>query len=459
MIAVLASAGVTGAPASAEPEAGLRWGPCPEEARATAAECAEVSVPLHYSDPGGARIPLTISRIAAAGPARGVLFGNPGGPGGDALGFWTQLNQRVPQLRAAQFDQVAVQPRGLRWSQPLDCSSPLDGLPLTFQLTCDSHHPGYARTITTENMARDLDQVRLALGVERVSFLGVSWGTYLGAVYATLFPQHTDKLVLDSNVDPDRRWAEQFAQIPAGVSRRLAEFTEWAATQDGSYGLGDTAAAVRDQWNRQVAAQGGGMDAPTLAATTFAAYSRNSWPYLAQGMREYRDDPSRTRFLDFLAKPALAAHATSGWTRDAVECNEDGRVDGLALLHSLATLGGTDPYVQQESLLRTGAACLGWPGTTARIRVDGSALAVRPLLVQSHHDPATQASGAVALAAATGGTVLWVDGGDHAQFGRRNPTVDDTVLEYLRSGTVAHTTAPEPPLITPSPPAEVPAGR
>ncbi|MEV0248000.1 alpha/beta fold hydrolase [Nocardia sp. NPDC050712] len=453
VVAALVVVLVPGASVFAAPDAGLEWGACPAEARAESALCATVSVPRSYADPSGARIEVMVSRIPAQGRAQGTLFGNPGGPGGDAVGFWSAASKRVPQLR--QFDLIAVQPRGLRWSTPLQCSSPVDGAPVTIRLACEARQPGYPATVTTEAVARDMDEVRRALGLERISFLGVSWGTYLGAVYATLFPEHTDKLVLDSNVDPGMSWVEQTARVPVAISDRMVEIFEWIAAQDPIYGLGATRETVLAEWNRQVDAQPGGWFAPTLQATTYAAYTRNMWPYLAQGMREYRDDPKQLRFLTYLARPAAVADATSGWMRDATRCNEDSGLDLAALAGAALTLlSESDPLRQQAAVMRAGITCAGWPQTTRRVTVDGSRLATRPLLLQSRHDPAT--SGAPALAAAVNGTITWVGGGDHGQFSRDNPVLNDAVLHYLRTGESILAEAPEPPISTPNPPTTVP---
>ncbi|MFC9898339.1 alpha/beta fold hydrolase [Nocardia sp. NPDC127579] len=438
---------------SAGAESGVAWQACPAAAGAGNALCATISVPLNYADAGGPRIEVMVSRIPAAGPSKGVLFGNPGGPGADALGFWAAASGRVPELR--EFELVAVQPRGLRWSTPLSCSSPVDSLSMTLRMACEVQRPGYPETVTTETIARDTEEVRRALGVERISFLGISWGTNLGAVYGTLFPQHTDKLVLDSNVDPNTGWAEQTARVPAGVSRRLEDMLDWIAANDSIYGLGDTRDAVRAEWRRQIGAQNGGWFAPTVQATTFAAYTRTLWPYLAQGMREYRDDPQQLRFLTYLSRPAAVTDPTSGWMRTATQCNEDGGVDLAALTGAAVTaLAESDPFRQQEAVTRAGITCVGWPRSTTRVRADGGALTTAPLLLQSRHDPAT--SGAAALSAALHGSIIWVGGGDHGNFTRDNPILNQAVLHYLRTGEVTRTEVPEPPITTPNPPATVP---
>ncbi|MFE3056665.1 alpha/beta hydrolase [Nocardia sp. NPDC059239] len=107
-------------------------------------------------------------------------------------------------------------------------------------------------------------------------------------------------------------------------------------------------------------------------------------------------------------------------------------------------------------LQASGAFCGAWPASSDRIRVDGTGLATRPLILQSTRDTATPAAGGPVMAAALNGTLVWVDGTDHGSFGRGNAPVDDAVVRYLESGDVAVTSAPAAAITTPNPPTEVP---
>ena len=98
--------------------------------------------------------------------------------------------------------------------------------------------------ITTANTARDMDAIRAVLGEPRLSYHGLSYGSYLGAVYVSLFPQHTDRIILDSAVDPARVWYEQWRTWSLGFALRLPDFTGWAAARDATYHLGATPEAV-----------------------------------------------------------------------------------------------------------------------------------------------------------------------------------------------------------------------
>ncbi len=505
------------ASASATPAGALDWGACPADANvdpSSGAQCATIQVPLDYSRRDGPRITVTVSRIAAGDPdrRRGVIFANPGGPGGDALRYWAIVGTRIPSELADQFDLIAVQPRGLRWSTPLDCRpfgapSALNSLSvpgLTDKAECEARQPGYAETITTENTVRDMEEVRSALGEERINYLGASAGTYIGAVYATLFPQHVDKLVLDSSLDPAWVWQEVFTQQQYLKQNRLNDLFDWIAAHNAIYGLGATRADVYNEWSRQVFAQGSGIPAtlapgtgglgalrgtglenlagllnadqigrlanalrtvqrlsinggPTFAATSYSEMTRSVWPYLAQGMAEYRANPANMRFLKFVAD--LPKHdKTSDWVFSAITCNENAVSPNLNAIGDAArdiVTGSGFPSVSGD-LVRAGITCIGWRQVATPVVPTGAKLAVRPLLLHSAHDARTPPAGGPQMAAAMGGHLITVAGGDHGVFGRREPIVDSAVIRYFETGVVDITSAPEAVIRTPNPPSTVP---
>ncbi|MFD5465099.1 alpha/beta hydrolase [Kitasatospora sp. NPDC127059] len=241
----------------------LRWERC-DPGRPAAFECAKVKVPLDYGAPGGRAIDLAVSRVAASNPKErhGVLLMNPGGPGGPGLTMPVEMEPLLPAQVRARFDLIGFDPRGVGQSSPIGCD--LTGDEQTF------FHPYGARTfakdvararsvadkcwakagdllphITTRNTARDMDVVRAALGERRISYFGHSYGTYLGAVYTQMFPQRSDRFVLDSALDPALAWRGTFRGWAAGAELAFTRWTEWAAARDATYGLGRTPAQVR----------------------------------------------------------------------------------------------------------------------------------------------------------------------------------------------------------------------
>ncbi|AOR36516.1 hydrolase [Streptomyces fodineus] len=227
-------------------------------------QCATIKVPLDYSRPDAKTISLAISRLktGVAGKRHGAILFNPGGPGGEGLDMPLMMKDMMPAKVREQYDLIGFDPRGVGRSSPVSC-----GLTGREQNT---EHPykkatfgrdvAWARTvagkcrarngdklpyITTRNTARDMDVIRTVLGEKKISYLGYSYGTYLGAVYAQMFPQRTDRFVLDSSVDPARVWRGMIQIWAEGTEPAFTRWTEWTAQRHGTYRLGDTPAQVR----------------------------------------------------------------------------------------------------------------------------------------------------------------------------------------------------------------------
>ena len=206
----------------------------PVVAAGARAQCALLPVPLDYSNPAGPKIKIAISRIRhTSANFQGVLLTNPGGPGGSGLDFNVFLIQALQHeglgAAASGYDWIGFDPRGVGSSVPaLGCDpnylSPDRGsyTPTTHAIlrywkartadyAADCATRSAAQTallghITTADVARDMDSIRRALGQQQISYYGFSYGTYLGEVYATLFPGHVRRLILDSSVDPRKVW-------------------------------------------------------------------------------------------------------------------------------------------------------------------------------------------------------------------------------------------------------------
>src|SRR5438132_3146330 len=200
------------APAASRP---LQWTSCPPVAGLPDQQCATLQVPLDYGRPDGRQITVGVSRIAASNPAlrRGVLLINPGGPGGSGIDLPRILALLLPQSVLDRYDLIGFDPRFVNTSTPITCGltpedlSALPPWPLPGGVEqnavvardvadrCAQNAGDLLPFATTENTARDMDQIRKALGEQTISYLGYSYGTYLGAVYATLFPDRTDRVV------------------------------------------------------------------------------------------------------------------------------------------------------------------------------------------------------------------------------------------------------------------------
>ena len=241
------------------------WKRCDIEAMdAAGGRCGVVSVPLNYADPDGRTLSIAVSRVRATDPARrrGALLANPGGPGASGVDTVDLLGDVLsPQVRA-EYDLIGMDPRGVGGSGGRTCGWEtgemirsagigLDGF-LTdtaraarLAMRCLATDPDELRQFTTRNTARDMDIVRRVLNEPALSYYGVSYGTYLGAVFAQLFPDRVDRMVLDSAIDPQRYWTGLVRDWGAADEAALDDWANWAAARDADHHLGSTAEQVR----------------------------------------------------------------------------------------------------------------------------------------------------------------------------------------------------------------------
>ncbi|MFE7131437.1 alpha/beta hydrolase [Streptomyces sp. NPDC057638] len=240
----------------------LSWKRCSPESPASY-QCATLTVPLDYARPSGPTTKVAVSRIKATDPAkrRGVLLLNPGGPGGSGTYMPELLRMDAPKSLLARFDAIGFDPRGVGDSSPVSCglTEKDSAWPRPYKAATFSADVAWAKSvaekcrkksgdrlghITTRNTARDMDVLRAVLKEKKISYLGYSYGTYLGAVYAQMFPQRADRFVLDSAVDPKRAWRGMIQVWAEGAEPAYQRWTEWTAKRNKTYKLGDTPAKV-----------------------------------------------------------------------------------------------------------------------------------------------------------------------------------------------------------------------
>lgn len=335
---------------------GIDWKKCPEaEHMPRSVECGTVSVPVDYAEPRGERIALTVSRTRATGPRAdrlGPLVYNPGGPGGNGMSFalygklvgglWKRLNAR--------YDFVGYAPRGVGRSAPLSCQDPkrflkspnfspprptsafkrkMNVQAAAYAAGCAKAQPDRLRHYTTPNNARDLDVLRAALGQRRLNYLGVSYGTYIGSVYATLFPRHVGRFVLDSVVDPsqDNVWYQANLEQNHAFQARWEEWKKWTAKHHAVYGLGRTPRQVQDAFDRARTSvdrkpPGGTVGSKELVAAFLSTgYADSAWASRAHALSRFaKGDPKP---LVKIAAPDTAtakAEENGNAVYNAVEC-------------------------------------------------------------------------------------------------------------------------------------------
>ncbi|TLF98923.1 alpha/beta hydrolase [Nocardia cyriacigeorgica] len=229
-------------------------------------ECAEIRVPLDYSAPGGRTISLAISRVPSTDPARrrGVLLTNSGGPGGPGLDPGNAVGNGLSADVRAAYDLIGFDPRGVGQSTPVDCGWPPGRVPggdaqpgldraafdrdvqraAQLAALCIGAEGAALRHINTRNTARDMRMIAVVLGESAISYYGPSYGSYLGAVFTQMFPERSDRIVLDSVVDPERYWLGMFHDSGLANEAALAAWAEKVAAEQQQFQLGDSGEAV-----------------------------------------------------------------------------------------------------------------------------------------------------------------------------------------------------------------------
>lgn len=218
-------------------------------------ECATLQVPLDYDDPSGPTVELDVIRLPAAEPDEriGSLVLNPGGPGGSGVDYARAARVVVTGAVRDVYDIVGFDPRGVGSSEPIDCLTDqqldrfldIDPDPDTpeevaetvrlaraFGQRCARNSPDMTPNIGTPNVARDLDVLREALGDERLNYLGKSYGTFIGAIYADLFPTRVGRFVLDGAVDPQLTTADLSRGQAIGFDTALRRYAQWCVQQE-----------------------------------------------------------------------------------------------------------------------------------------------------------------------------------------------------------------------------------
>ncbi|MET9906157.1 alpha/beta hydrolase [Streptomyces sp. NPDC006476] len=506
-LATAPAGGAPGAPGTAELRgtavaaararaAGVDFGACSNaQDMPGSLECGTVSVPLDYADPGGRQIKLTVSRVRATHrdphnskrrvPGQGALVYNPGGPGGDGLYF--PLVGLLPQWKriAGAYDLVGYSPRGVGRSAPLSCEDPkrfFKGPSLAPAHPSQSYKrervaraKAYARGCaqragkalghyTSLDNARDLDVLRAALGEERLTFMGSSYGTYLGALYATLFPSHVRRMVFDAavNPDPEQVWYRNNLDQSAAFEERWADFREWIAEHDDVYGLGGTAEAVQLSYDRasaRLAAEpAGGKVGPGQLQGAFltAGYYDDFWPQRAEALSRYlKGDPKP---LIEQASPVVEAAAEVENTNavyTAVECNDaPWPTDFRVWDRDNTRLARVAPFETWDNVW-TNLPCAYWPARRQRpvdVRT-GPGEVPATLILAAERDAAAPYQGALELQRRLSGAVLVTerDAGTHGVAGGPNRCVNAYLDAYLLQGRLPRRHAACAPHAAPEP--------
>lgn len=432
-------------------------------------QCANLTVPLNYSDPDGRTITLAVSRFAATDHKHriGALFLNSGGPGGIALDMpldWHQLMKGAGD----RYDLIGMDPRFIGRSTPLDCHWPISTMLTGAGLTrnsfeksvalesrlaadCQARHSGVLPYVTTRNTARDMDVVRAALGEKRISYLGYSYGSYLGEVYTQLFPGRTDRVVLDSTLDPRRYGPGMLPDMLPANQAAFESWARWTARRNDRFHLGATSARVIARVDRIVRTAArhplpvgdfrvGADVIPNLLMDSLSDDRDEPRAGLARDMHTLdriaagRSATPSDRLLDGLSYFASNADSPSGSAQAAILCGDRAaHRNPQWYWRSIQRDKAASPIF--APLLDNITACAFWPEPAEPpTRVHN---AIPMLIVNSTGDPRTPYFGARgAHRLLTGSRLLTLRGAAihavYANYG--NACVDSTVAAYLNSG-------------------------
>ncbi|MFJ5773269.1 alpha/beta hydrolase [Streptomyces sp. NPDC093094] len=460
----------TASPAPAAPTTALRWAPCDGPGLDPRQQCADLLVPMDYADPRGKKIRIAVSRLPGENPSarRGALLLIPGGPGGTSLDQPSEKARVLPKEVRDAYDLIGFAPRGMAPSTAVSCGLAPSDLAATklrpwpgpdgsvagnmdsarrMSQACARNGGELIRHISTANEARDLDRVRAALGERRISAWGVSYGTYVGAVYGRLFPGRTDRFVLDSSGNPDhtrvgRAWLAGFER---GVEDTFPEFARYASAPGTPHRVASTPAGVR-RVLLELAARldreplpWPGANPPVLdgnelrQAMLNAFYDPDGFPALAELI-----DAARTGKVP-PAPQAPPQDVMQNVTAVAMGtiCNDVAfPASAAAYQEEVDTSRAAFPLT--AGMPRSPMACAAWPFAPqeppVRITDEGRSSF---LLVQNERDVATPLSGARAMRAALGRRAVMVtvnSTGHDAYLGNGNACGDAAVSRFLATG-------------------------
>jgi len=436
-------------------------------------DCTEVTAPLDWENPGDGEITLAVVRHQATGTAQGSLLTNPGGPGASGYDLIKDsLSFAVGAELIENFDVIGFDPRGVGRSTAVTCYDAADmddylyAIPSAprgsddweaellerhrqFAEACDANSGGILPYITTVNAARDMDLIRGVLGDKKLNYLGYSYGTFLGATYAELYPERVGRLVLDGAIDPAVSGLEVGATQALGFESALRAYMQscldsgdcpFSGTVDEAMAdLGALLASVDASPLKN--GDGRMLGADSLMTGIIAAlYSEDSWSYLTQALDEtLQGDPS-TAFLlaDFYNGRENGVYTdNSSEAFRAYNCMdypvED---DPAAEAASQAKIAEGAPTI--AAYWDGPDSCSVWPypptGTRGEIHAEGSAPIV---VVGTTNDPATPYEWSESLADQLDAGVLITRVGEgHTGYNKGNVCVDGAVEDYLVDGTV-----------------------
>lgn len=441
-------------------------------------ECTTMKAPLDYAEPDAGDIKLAVARKKATGPGKrlGSLLVNPGGPGGSAIGYLqAYAGLGYPAAVRARYDMVAVDPRGVARSEPVECLSgkQMDAYTQTdvtpddqaetnelsaafkkFAAGCEAKSGEVLPHVSTVEAARDMDILRAALGDDKLNYVGASYGTFLGATYAGLYPERVGRMVLDGAMDPSLSAREMNREQTAGFETAFQSFAkDCVRRSDCPLGTGSAADASKrlksfftelDRTPIPTGDPSGRKLGEALATTGVIAamYDQGEWAQLRSALSSAIKDKDGAGLLalsdSYYERDGDGTYANLMAANAAVNC-----LDLPPSFKSPDDVKAALPSFEKASpvfgdgLAWAALNCTYWPvkATSGAHRIEAKG-AAPIVVVGTTRDPATPYRWAQALAGQLdSGTLLTYVGDGHTAYGRGSACIDSAINTYLLDGT------------------------
>jgi pimeloyl-ACP methyl ester carboxylesterase len=457
----------------------LTWGPCAEFAvssddresySAPGFDCARLEVPVDYAAPDGEKAQVALLRQKASGEKIGSLLFNPGGPGASGMSLVANLAPALAQSPLAQrFDLIGFDPRGVGASTPtIDCLTndeweveradlDVDPSPAGVAET-EAENEQYAQRCTersggaaflansgTRDVVRDMDIMRQALGDEKLSYVGYSYGTRIGSAYAEAFPQNVRALVLDGALDPKETTIDRTVKQNAGFQQAFDAFAADCATNpacplgtDPAQATAAFQALTRPLIDQPVAVGPRTLSyGDAVTGVIQALYAKDFWPVLTQGISGLAT--GNGRILLALADLYYGRGQDGNYDNSieafvSISCMDEERITDRAQQEELIRRANEAAPFRDDGRGAVGAldSCTFWPAEPTSKPHTPQVAGLPPTIVVSvTGDPATPYQAGVDLAQALGGSLISVEGNQHTAALQGNRCIDDVVNAYL----------------------------
>jgi len=433
-------------------------------------QCARLMVPLDYADPTGKTIQLAVLKVPAQGHRIGSLVVNPGGPGGSGVSYAAAGSLQFGTALSGAYDIVGFDPRGVGQSDPVECvdtkqldqllafdpdpdtqaeRTEMDQLIHGFGEGCLAHSGDIARHMSTKEAARDMDILRAALREPKLDYLGASYGTFLGATYADLFPNHVGRFVLDGAIDPALSNEQLSLQQAHGFETALRAYVKDCVDR-GSCFLGNSV----DEGVQRIQAflaQVESKPLPTgesrqlseglaMLGIWLPLYVKDYWDQLSSALRQALGQGDGSQLLRLA--DLYTSRGSSGYTDNSMEAlyavnclDHDDYIPTSQVPSHFAAFENASPTFGRAFAFGL-STCSQWPVQSGQHSVALHASGAPPIVViGTTRDPATPLSWAQALASELeSGRLITRDGDGHTGFQRGNSCVDDAVEAWLIHG-------------------------